>query len=386
MKKHRLLLNLTVVLLFLVGCSSEVVQQPSESGKRSTLQDLTLAPLTVTEAPTEETTPPATLAPSAPATTLDTQSPDEPEEFVLTFVGDCTLGSDKTTYGAMNSFIWLVGEDYDYPFRNVVDYFRDDDMTMVNLEGVLADSGVPGNGEFSFRGPTAYSQILTGSSVETVAFANNHTMDYYQAGYDSTCHVLEEAGIPYVEKDDTMLYTTESGLTIGFCAAWQKADVQLVSSQVQQMRQQGAELIVMALHWGVETYYHPLEEQVTLAHQLIDVGVDIIYGTHAHRLQEIEYYGDGIIYYSLGNFSFGGHHWPSDLDSVLLRQYVIRDTDGTVRLGDTELIPVSISSSPPSNNFQPTPYEVDSVEYQRVLEKLGVTEARISPDTASTAY
>ncbi len=366
MKKRLITLILAGVLILLAGCSNKVEQQLPESTQASSLEDLVRELPVETIPPTEETIPPTT-------------QPAGPEEFVLTFVGDCTLGSDKTTYGAMNSFISVIAEDYDYPFRNVVEYFRDDDLTMVNLEGVLANGGTPSNGEFSFRGPTAYTQILTGSSVEAVAFANNHTRDYYQAGYDSTCQALEEAGIPYVQKDDTMLYTTESGLTVGFCAACMTVDTQLVTHQVQQLRQQGAELIVMALHWGVEASYRPLAEQETLAHQLIDAGVDIIYGTHSHTLQKIEYYGDGIIYYSLGNFSFGGHHWPRDLDSVLLRQYVIRETDGTVHLGDTELIPVSISSTSPSNNFQPTPYEVDSQEYQRVLEKLGVTEARLSP-------
>lgn len=381
MKKRALTILLAGILALSTGCGGKQLLQPTEGVPPLPVESWevsqpTEAPQTTEAAQPVETVPPTT---QPEETVPPTTQPPQPEEFVLTFAGDCTLGSDKRTYGAMYSFIWTIGEDYDFPFRNVVEYFRDDDLTMVNLEGVLADSGTPGNGTFSFRGPTAYTQILTGSSVEAVAFANNHTMDYYQAGYDSTCQALENAGIPYVEKDQTMLYTTESGLTVGFCAAWQVVDVELVTQQVQQLRQQGAEIVVMALHWGVEASYRAGAEQEKLAHQLIDAGVDVVYGSHPHVLQKIECYGNGIIYYSLGNFSFGGHHWPRDLDSVVVRQHVIRETDGSVHLGDTELIPVSISSTPPSNNFQPTPYEVDSEEYQRVLDKLGVTEARFSP-------
>ena len=55
---------------------------------------------------------------------------------------------------------------------------------------------------------------------------------------------------------------------------------------------------------------------------------------------------------------------------MVLQQRVIRDSGGTVRLGDTTLIPVSITSSAPSNNYQPTPYEEGSEGYNRVLSKL----------------
>lgn len=355
--KKRICLLVAMALL-LSGCAS---------GGRPQIQT---TPATIpTTLPVETTAAPEPVEKTTEATTVPETEP-QPETFTLTFVGDCTLGSDKVGYGSPNSFVSVVGEDYDYPFRNVVSYFENDDLTVVNLEGVLADGGTPGNGTFTFRGPTAYSQILTGSSVEAVTLANNHTMDFYQAGYDSTRAVLDEAGIAYVEKNETMLYTTASGLTVGFCAGWQKVDVELVTQQIQQLKEQGAELIVMALHWGVEGAYRPIPDQEKLAHSLIEAGVDILYGHHSHVLQRIEEYEGGIVYYSLGNFAFGGHAWPRDLDSVVVQQQVIREPDGTVRLGQTDLIPVSISSSPPSNNYQPTPYEVGSEEYLRAMSKL----------------
>ena len=327
-------------------------------------------------APREETAPPTDAPTDAPADeptappSSETQPLKEPGEFLLTFVGDCTLGSDVKTYGAMYSFIWTIGEDYDFPFRNVAEYFRADDFTMANLESVLADGGRPGSGIFSFRGPVEYTKILTGSSVEAVTIANNHAMDYHQDGYDSTRKALEEAGIAYAERDGSMLYTTDSGLTIGVYAILYMADMDDLKEEVARLREQGAEIVIGAFHWGVEGAYRPIAEQERVAHEAIDAGIDIIYGSHPHVLQKIEKYGDGIIYYSLGNFSFGGHQWPRDLDSVVLQQRVIRDSDGTVRLGDTTLIPVSITSSAPSNNYQPTPYEEGSEGYNRVLSKL----------------
>lgn len=98
--------------------------------------------------------------------------------------------------------------------------------------------------------------------------------------------------------------------------------------------------------------------------------MDIVYGSHPHVLQPVEEYGDGIIYYSMGNFSFGGNNYPRDLDSVILQQEVIRDPDGAITLGELTMIPCSISSLPVQNNFQPTPYEEGSTEYLRVMDKL----------------
>ena len=42
-----------------------------------------------------------------------------------------------------------------------------------------------------------YTNILTGSSVEAVTLANNHSRDYGQKGYKRTVELLEEAGCDY---------------------------------------------------------------------------------------------------------------------------------------------------------------------------------------------
>ena len=312
-------------------------------------------------------------------TTVETEPTEPPynlEEntFVLTFVGDCTLGSDTRMYGSPYSFIGTIGEDYDYPFRNVAQFFRDDDLTIVNLEGVLKDSGYAAKEKgFSFRGPTAYTQILSGSSVEAVTLDNNHIYDYGVAGVESTRTALEEAEIAYVERDDWKVITTERGLKIGLYGAFFTVDMEKLSTAIAEMEQEGAELIVMAIHWGGEGYYRPIPDQEVLAHKIIDAGVDIIYGSHPHVLQKVETYGDGIIYYSLANFCFGGNHYPPDLDTAILRQQVIREEDGHVRLGELTCIPASVSSIPKQNNFQPTPYEEGTEEYERAMSKLDGT-------------
>ena len=87
----------------------------------------------------------------------------------------------------------------------------------------------------------------------------------------------------------------------------------------------------------------------------------------------LEQYKNGIIYYSLGNFSFGGNKNPSDKDSVVVQQLVVREANGTVRLGETKLIPFRVSSVTDRNDFKPTPYDVGTTAYKRAMSKLNGT-------------
>lgn len=347
-----------------------------------------------TTAPTETTQIPATAAPTtevptseaaqAPSTVPPTQAPTEaptepvetepqPERFLLSFVGDCTLGSTNENYGVKYSFIDTIGENYDYPFASVKQFFEADDFTFANLECVLSDERMYSSSQFSFRGPTAYTQILTGSSVEAVTLANNHTGDFGEKGITHTKEALDAAGISYVEKNSAALHTTDSGLTIGMYAVNFTLDAKDMEKKIEDLREDGAEVIIVAFHWGSEGAYRPNSTMVANAHAAIDAGADIVYGSHPHVLQKVEEYGNGIIYYSLGNFSFGGNNWPPDLDSAILQQEVIRDLDGSIRLGELTMIPCSISSLPKQNDFQPTPYEVGTAEYDRTISKLDGT-------------
>ena len=364
MLKKKTAALLLIMALVLSGCAAPVEETlPTET--------------------TEVTVPPTTLPPETEPPTTDPEptETEPPEEyFYLTFAGDCTFGGEPKIYYAPWGFLNTVKEDYGWPFRNVMEWFGNDDFTMVNMEGVLCDSGNPVDKKFTFRGPTSFVNILTENSVEAVTLANNHSMDYGWNGYASTKATLEAAEMPYVEKQSTLLFTTGSGLTIGIYAEEYTAmDLDLLTRSVAQLREQGAELIVYAVHWGAEGHFYPQDHQIEYAHQVIDAGVDIIYGSHPHVLQPVEEYNGGIIFYSLGNFSFGGNMYPKDLDTAVVRQQVIRQGD-EIRLGELTVIPCSCSSIPVRNNYQPTPYGEGTEEYQRVLDKLaGLWKGKATP-------
>ena len=327
----------------------------------------------VTTEPQQTQTEPAPIPQETAETQpLETTPPEESiRTYVLTFAGDCVLGCMEEHNQAGYGFRMVVGEDYDYPFQNVRSYFQEDDLTLLNLEGVLTDEGYPLEKRFAFRGPEAYVNILSQNSVDVVSLANNHTGDYGEDGYKATVEALEGADIPYVEQDCGTLIPLEGGLTVGiYGTVYNTVQTDAVTEGIRKLKEEGADLIIYAPHWGTEYSDRTMQEQEKLAQAAIEAGADIVYGCHPHVLQPIEEYKDGVIYYSLGNFSFGGNIYPPDYDTALIQQEVHMDQDGTVTLGQRKIIPCSISSIAGRNNYQPTPYAVDSEEYKRVLSKL----------------
>lgn len=326
-----------------------------------------------------ETAPQETLQETEPVETVPVETVPPytgsgGERYVLSFAGDCTLGCNLNhTYNGYG-FIKTVGEDYDYPFANFKSYFENDDFTMVNLEGPLCVGGNPAMKEHVFRGSPDYVSMLTGSSVEFASLANNHAMDYGNVGYAETKENLENAGVSYVERDTSVVVTTESGLTIGiYGAVYYLMEADVIADEISTLRRMGVDLVIFVPHWGSENSYVTTEEQETLAHAAIDAGADIVFGTHPHVLQPIEEYNGGVIFYSLGNFSFGGNIYPKDFDTALIQQELIREADGSITLGELTIIPASVSSREDRNDYQPTPYEEGSEGYERVMQKLSGT-------------
>ena len=304
--------------------------------------------------------------------------PPQPESFLLTFTGDCTFGGTPARVNAETGFLKVVGDDYDYPFRNVRTYFENDDYTLINLEQAMGDKGYPADKQWTFRGPAEYTQIMTGSSVEFVTIANNHSYDFGKECYEQTREILEGAGIAYAESYTSVTVTTERGLTIAIYAvdaSLSAMNKEKMVAGITQLKESGVDVIVAAFHWGYENVFTSNPAQQEMGKAAIDAGANIVWGHHPHVLQPIEEYNGGIIYYSLGNFAFGGNSIPKDHDTALLQQEIIREPDGTIRLGELTIIPCSVSSIKERNNFQPTPYEEGSEEYNRVLAKLNGTYA-----------
>ena len=313
-------------------------------------------------------TPPPTPTPTPEQTPEPTPEPT-PELFTINMIGDCTLASVPYYQGSQYGYDTVVGDDYAYPFAKTVQYFEDDDFTLANLECCLTDSTDVVAKTFTFKADKSYANIMAEGSVEFVTLANNHILDYGQQGVKDTEAALDAVGIAFAGRDEYATYTTDSGLKIGVYAV-SFGTVDQIKAGIAALKAEGAEFIIAALHWGDEGSYSVNADQRAQGHAAIDAGADIVYGSHPHTLQPVEEHNGHYIYYSMGNWTFGGNTDPRDKDTFILRLTVCRDTDGTVSILEREHIPCACSGVQSGNNYQPVPYERDSEGYNRVLSKL----------------
>ncbi len=304
----------------------------------------------------------------------------------ITCAGDCTLGTDAA-FGGITLPVEASnqGGDYGYFLRKVKPYFENDDLTIVNLEGTLTDRGSREEKTFAFRGNPEYTKILTSGSVEAVTLANNHSRDYGEVSFEDTKKYLDEAQIVWFENLNTRVVDVK-GVKVGLVGLYAlngTAEGNLPKA-MEQVKADGAEVIVVQIHWGIEGENYPTAEQVSLAHSAIDSGADLVIGHHPHVLQGVERYKGKMIAYSLGNFCFGGNQNPRDKDTMIFRQtFAIKD--GEVDCSDYMVIPCSISSVSGRNNYQPTPAEGSEKEriaqkIQRFSNELGSLKVRFEGD------
>lgn len=292
------------------------------------------------------------------------------KEITISCAGDCTLGTDAAFGG--ETFTYEAekrNNDYGYFLNNVKEYFEKDDLTIVNFEGTLTNRGTRQDKTFAFRGDPEYVKILKYGSVEVVTLANNHSRDYGEISEEDTKKYLEEAGIVWFENLNVKVMECNNikvGL-IGLNALDGSASNNL-SKAMEQAKTNGAQIVIVQIHWGIEGSNYPTETQVALAHRAIDEGADLVIGHHPHVLQGMECYKGKMIVYSVGNFCFGGNQNPRDKDTMIYRQRFVMIDETIEDYSDYEVIACSISSSKSRNNYQPTPAE--GSEKLRIEEKI----------------
>ena len=279
--------------------------------------------------------------------------------FTISAVGDCTFGTDENfAYeGSMPAKYDEVG-DFNYFFENVKSVFEADDLTIVNFEGTLTDSTTREDKQFAFKADKSYAEILTDGFVEAANLANNHSKDYGEQSYNDTMDALDEAGITNFGYDRVAIKKVK-GIKVGLVGTYVLADglgvKDSMEKNIQDLKDEGAQVIIASFHWGEEKAEYPNDVQVELAHAAIDAGADLVLGHHPHVLQGIEQYKGKNIVYSLGNFCFGGNMYPSDMDTVIFQQTFTLKGGKLQEDNVTNIIPCSISSVEDYNNYQPTP-------------------------------
>ena len=233
-------------------------------------------------------------------------------------------------------------------FQSVDDLIFGVDISYANLESTLTTEEVEPT-EFTAEStpkinltPSQYETVISHKNrrFDVVHLANNHILDCGEEGILTTLARLDRDGIAQVgvnrtEDDARKPRITEiAGLKVGWIAhtfsvnfkpfpedkPWivnmtpfhlePEPDISLIERQIQACRDEDCEIVVVALHWGLEFELYPHPQQVRWAHRFAELGADLVIGHHPHVPQPVEIYRPASdpdravpILYSLGNLS-----------------------------------------------------------------------------------
>jgi poly-gamma-glutamate synthesis protein (capsule biosynthesis protein) len=266
-------------------------------------------------------------APARPATEAapDGNRMKAPGDVTLAFAGDVhfagrvapLLKDPGTTFGPVSSVLESA------------------DFTAVNLETPVTSRGRPQPKAYHFATTPGAFKALRDAGVDLVTVANNHILDYGEAGLADTLAAAKAARFPIVGAGANAAaawaphVTTIKGTKIAIVGVSQVAE--LASSWVATAHRPGvansinlgrtlaavraakrlARIVIVFMHWGTEGMSCPDQNQLSLAPKLAAAGASIIVGSHAHVLQGSGWLGHTFVAYGMGNFLWWEHSFST---------------------------------------------------------------------------
>ncbi len=306
-------------------------------------------------------------------------------DLVVSAVGDIML--DASSRPVMD------GLGYDYPYVHVREYLSKSQIVFGNLEGPLTDRGTPEQDKkFVFHSPPGkVSTALKAAGFNVVSLANNHMLDYGADGLAQTVETLDVAGIQHAgagadlgaARKPALLTVNGQHIAIlaytltlpeNFYAGAHRpgtafAHEDQVQEDVVAARKQ-ADIVLVSFHWGQEGKTQLREYQTRIGHLAIDSGASAVIGHHPHILQGIERYKDGIILYSMGNFTFGSYSSHSTRSAIAQLKF------HNGRLQQLQMIPINVNNF--DVQFQPQP--LHGKEADAVIATLHDLSAKLHTD------
>ncbi|MFJ7726302.1 CapA family protein [Neobacillus sp. NPDC097160] len=302
--------------------------------------------------------------------------------------------TEKVTIGAIgdiliHSPVYLdafngAGYNFDPMFEPVKPLLEMPDVVTANQESMLGGLDLGLSGYPKFNSPYEVADALVHSGVDIVSTANNHTLDKGEKGIQSETAYLESIGLPHVgssldEKDRQKLrIIKKNGITIAYLAYTYGTngipvpkgkdylvnliDREIMKDEIYRAKKE-ADVVVMSIHWGNEYQRIPTNDQKDLANFLANEGVDIIFGSHPHVLQPMEWIQttDGrktFVIYSLGNFisaQYGDYKDIGGLATIEITKKV-SEKGKTIELSNPIFYPTFVTSQK-YHHFRVVPLE-----------------------------
>ncbi|WP_053366713.1 CapA family protein [Bacillus sp. FJAT-27245] len=202
------------------------------------------------------------------------------------------------------------------------------DILIANQESLVGGIDLGISSYPSFNSPFELSDAVMNAGVDIVSTANNHSLDKGFRGVEAQISHFNNIGLPFTgtaiskEGREKITVLKKNGIRLAFLSytygtngipipqgkdfAVNLIDRELMKKDIAKAKT-NSDAVVVSVHWGNEYQRFPTDGQKSLAAFMADQGVDIIFGSHPHVLQPMEWIQrkDGkrtFVVYSLGNF------------------------------------------------------------------------------------
>ncbi|GAA2567192.1 MULTISPECIES: CapA family protein [Streptomyces] len=275
----------------------------------------------------------ATLAAFAGLTAGCASAPAEPQvkpggrAFTVAAAGDVLIHPELVEQAAEDAEKTGEGEaglDFGPLFAGVKPVISKADLAICHMETPVGKPEGPFQGYPEFLVPPQVLTALKDVGYDTCSTASNHTFDHGMKGVRRTLDVMDEVGLGHTgsarsaEEAEKINIREVNGVKVAHLSyswesflnptpekqrwAFNRLSTEEIKKAETRARDQGAEVVILSAHWGLEHYNEPSVPQLQLAQRLTEeTGVDLVIGHHAHVVQPIQKVNGTWIAYSLGN-------------------------------------------------------------------------------------
>lgn len=280
------------------------------------------------------------------------------KDTVLTFAQTGVTAMSR----GMNKRLNAVGGDATYFSEQIADFLAGFDITHTSNESSFTKYATSEN----ICSDKRFINTLLDIGLDIVELTGNHNQDCGDEAALETIDMYDEHNIQIVgggktaEEAAKPLEIVKKGTDITFLAYnLSTGGVTLdatpganqyyedsASSEIAAAKEKGNFVVVDIQYYECSAYASEYEDptcdyadsaagdQVGFFRHLIDLGADVVVGTSAHQPQTYELYGNGVIYYGLGNLFFDQVWWPGTTRSLVLAHYLYNG-----KLLQTKIIP-----------------------------------------------
>jgi poly-gamma-glutamate capsule biosynthesis protein CapA/YwtB (metallophosphatase superfamily) len=291
----------------------------------------------------------------------------KPVRFTVSVSGDLLMHDPLLDRALANG----GGDEYDFApfFDAIAPYVREPDLALCHLETPMGP-GPPATYPI-FNTPTGLAASVRKSGWDACSTASNHSLDQGLEGIRGTVAALDEQGVahtgsfasPRASERPTILdvrgvklgYISYTDATNGipaptawavneYAAADPRAGADAVLADARRARRQGAEAVIVNLHWGVENSGQPNQSQLSVAKRLTASPlITAVVGQGPHVVQPIWRMNDKFVVFSEGNLVSNqgtGSGLPAATQDGLIALLRFEAEAGKVRVKRVKYVPV----------------------------------------------